>query len=389
MEVSLNEVSFGKAEIDEVMDSLTSGFVTMGEKVARFEREFAAYHGVKHAVMVNSGSSANLVAIAALAEAGWLMPGDEVLVPAVTWATGVAPVIQHQLVPVFVDADEQTLCMDMEQASEAVGPRTRAMFPAHILGNACDMDLARRVAKDNGLGMVEDCCEALGTTYRAKKVGTFGDISTFSFYFSHHITTIEGGMLLVNDDGIADICRSLRSHGWTRGLDSQEKWEKENQHIDPRFLFIMFGYNLRPTELNACFGLHQLPRLDQRNEKRGDVATALRMGLREVEEVQLTKQGEGVEHTWFGFPMFVNTAKSVFCDHMAEKGIETRPIVAGNLVEQPFLKDVPYRRHGSLPVAKKVMARGVYLPCHPDMTEAQVEHIISSVKGYFVKQRAA
>ncbi len=389
MEVTMNEVSYGQAEIDEVMESLNSGFVTMGEKVARFEEMFAAYHGAKYAVMVNSGSSANLVAVAALMETGWLARGDEVLVPAVTWSTGVAPVIQNGLIPVFVDADEKTLCMDMEQAKGAVSDKTRTMFLAHILGNSCDMDAAKDICERHGLGMIEDCCEALGTTFAARKVGTFGDISTFSFYFSHHITTIEGGMLLVDNEGMADVCRSLRSHGWTRGLRTEQKWKDENQHIDPRFLFIMPGYNLRPTELNAAFGIHQLPTLDQRNAQRAEVASVMRIGLRTVEEIELTEPQEGAGHTWFGFPVFVNTARSEFFDFMAEQGIGTRPIVAGNLVEQPFLEGVSYRRHGTLPVARKVMAKGVYLPCHPGMTVEQIEHVISSVKGFFSKQRAA
>ena len=321
MDVPLNEVSFGQPEIDEVMDSLKSGFVTMGEKVARFENEFAAYHGAKYAVMVNSGSSANLVAITAFMEAGWLMPGDEVIVPAVTWSTGIAPLIQNDLVPVFVDADEKTLCMDMAKAKEAVSGSTKALFPAHILGNSCDMSAAKHLAKVRGLGMIEDCCEALGTTFISKKVGTFGNIGTFSFYFSHHITTIEGGMLLTDNEIFADICRSLRSHGWTRGLACQKERENEHPLIDPRFLFIVPGYNLRPTELNAAFGLHQLPRLDQRNAQRSDIASALRFALSDIEEIQLTESQNGTGHTWFGFPIFVDTARSLFFETMAEQGI--------------------------------------------------------------------
>lgn len=391
--LSLNAPTFGAAEVLEALDSLLSQNVTMGEKVARFETEFARYIGTKHALMVNSGSSANLLMLAALANplcpaASRLAPGDEVLVPAVTWSTTIWPVVNMGLVPVLVDADQRTLNMSVEAARTSIGPKTKAIFVAHILGNAADMDGFQELARERGLLLLEDSCEALGTTYKGKLTGRFSLLASYSFFFSHHITTIEGGMVVTDDDDLAELLRCLRAHGWTRHLKKREAVEAQYPKLDPRFLFVNVGYNLRPTEIQAAFGIHQLPKLAGFNAVRRERAAQMRRGLEDLsDELQFIEPTEGVDHTWFGFPVLLRGADAAtrqrFVTHLENHEIDTRPIVAGNLARQPALKLFPHRLGDALPNAEAIMESGVYWAAHPSMTTEQVEHVVRTVRAFF------
>jgi CDP-4-dehydro-6-deoxyglucose reductase, E1 len=391
--VPLNAPTFGAAEVLEALDSLLSQNVTMGEKTARFEREFAAHVGARHAIMVNSGSSANLLMLAALVNpacpTAWrLSPGDEVLVPAVTWSTTLWPVVNMGLVPVLVDADLQTLNLSVEAARRAIGPRTKAIFVAHLLGNAADMNGLTALAKAHGLLVLEDSCEALGTTYFGAHTGRFSLAASFSFFFSHHITTIEGGMVVTDDDELAELVRCLRAHGWTRNLKNRAAVEARYPELDPRFLFVNVGYNLRPTELQAAFGLHQLPQLEGFNARRRAHADQMRRGLEAVgEHLQLIEPTVGAHHTWFGFPVLVRdpdpTTRGRFVAHLEGNGVETRPIVAGNLARQPALQSVEHRLGGDLVNADTIMRSGVYWATHPSLTVAQIDHLVRVVRSFF------
>ncbi|MEY2532094.1 MAG: CDP-4-dehydro-6-deoxyglucose reductase, partial [bacterium] len=255
---------YGADEVSAALDCLLDQQVTMGERVREFEQAFAEFMGSRHAIMVNSGSSANLLAMSVLASdriPNGLRPGDEVIVPAVTWATTISPVLQLGCVPVLVDIDADTPNRRPQDLADAISPRTRAIFPVHLLGNPIDMPALMDVAAEHDLMVIEDTCESLGSTIGGRKVGSFGQFGTFSFYFSHHITTIEGGMLVTDDDELADLARSMRAHGWTRDMSNRDELEAASPWIDPRFLFVNLGYNLRPTELQAAFGLVQLGRL--------------------------------------------------------------------------------------------------------------------------------
>jgi CDP-6-deoxy-D-xylo-4-hexulose-3-dehydrase len=391
--VPLNAPTYGASEVLEALDSLLSTRVTMGSKVDRFEQEFARYIGTKHAVMVNSGSSANLLIMAALANplapAGLrLQPGDEVLVPAVTWSTTLWPVIQLGCIPVLVDADLATLNMSVAAAERAITPKTRAIFLAHILGNACDMQGFQALARKHDLILLEDSCEALGTTFQGLPTGRFSEAASYSFFFSHHITTIEGGMVVTNNDDLADLLRCLRAHGWTRHMHSRRALEAQHPEIDPRFLFVNIGYNLRPTELQAAFGLHQLPRLDGFNRRRKQLAAAFQAGLQGLkDDLQLIEATPGADHTWFGFPVLLRerhaARRQEFSQHLESHRIETRPIIAGNLAVQPALKLFPHRLGGSLPNAEAILHRGIYWGSHPHMTEAEVNHVVQTVTRFF------
>ena len=391
MEVSLSNTTYGKEEIAEVMHSLETGRVTMGAKVELFERMFEDYVGIKHAVMVNSGSSANLLALAALQRNGNLRLGDEILVPALTWSTGIWPVIQLGMIPVFLDADINTLCVDSGILFDEQKKFPRPYFPAHILGN-----IAPWYYESNPRGpVIEDCCEALGSKRESRlHVGAGANVSTFSFYFSHHITTIEGGMVATDSAELADILRSMRSHGWIRGMSNEQELAEMNPDLDSRFLFVNDGYNFRPTEINAAFGIHQLPKLEEMNDQRRNVAELMLEKLQGIDEIWVPKPSPRITHSWFAFPTLLSRKQAInkagFVKHLQDNGIQTRPILAGNMTEQPAMKGMKYKIAGSgLSVADDISYRGLYWACHSGMNDTHVDHIVETVKQYFSKRMAA
>lgn len=394
--VPLNASSFGPEEIQAAIDVLHSGMLTMGARCSEFEAAFAAKMGVKNAVFVNSGSSANLVAFFALTNPlvpqssgrRRLLPGDEVIVPAVTWSTTVWPIVQAGAVPVLVDSDPDTLQIDVSAIEAAVTPRTVAICPVHVLGNAVPMQQVHAVAERNGLWIIEDTCESLGTRHAGRLAGTTGDVGTYSFFFSHHITTIEGGMLVTPHDDLAELFRALRSHGWTRHLQNREQVERRFSDIDPRFLFLTTGFNVRPTEINAAFGILQLGKLDCFNKRRMEIAEQLTRWLQPVIDdglISPMKATIGTAATWFGFPVICRSkeARNELQAYLEENGIETRPIIAGNLARQPAFKHVSHRIAGTLRGADRIMDCGLFWGSHPMMSDEEVSYIARVVLGYF------
>lgn len=380
---------YGAAEVVAALNALLAQDVTMGRRVRGFETAFADFVGTRHAVMVNSGSSANLLAMAVLTSQdvpGALAPGDEVIVPAVTWATTVAPVVQMGCVPVFVDVDLATLNLRPDALAEAWSPRTRAIFAVHLLGNPVEMDAVLAFAQARELWVLEDACESLGSTIDGAPAGSVGDVGTFSFYFSHHITTIEGGMLVTDDDWLADVARSMRAHGWTRDMTNRAELEAANARIDPRFLFIHLGYNLRPMETQAAFGLVQLGRLKDFNEERRRNAHYLLSALADLaSEMTFVAEQGGARSTWFGFPVILKDAETrdALSRHLEERRIETRPIVAGNLAAQPAFRNSLHRTVGDLPNATAIGERGLFIGNHPGLGERRLEHIVESFRSFF------
>jgi CDP-6-deoxy-D-xylo-4-hexulose-3-dehydrase len=380
---------YGAAEVTAALETLFSQNVTFGARVREFEHVFAEFIGSRHAVMMNSGSSANLVALSALSERvvpNGLHPGDEVIVPAVTWPTTVSPVLQSGCVPVFVDIDGETLNLRPEELEQATSPRTRAIFAVHLLGNPVAMDLVMEFARERDLWVLEDTCESLGSTIDGKRAGAIGHIGTFSFYFSHHITTVEGGMLVTDDDRLADLARSMRSHGWTREMSNREELEAASPWIDPRFLFVHLGYNTRPMEIQAAFGLVQLRRLEEFNDARRRNARRLLAGLRDLEDrLDFVAEQEGGRSTWFGFPIVVEDAQTrlALSSHLERNGIETRAIVAGNLAVQPAFRDNPHRTVGSLANATAISQRGLFIGNHPRLDDRKIDHIVATFHSFF------
>ncbi|MCB9742349.1 MAG: DegT/DnrJ/EryC1/StrS family aminotransferase [Alphaproteobacteria bacterium] len=357
----LQVVPYGAEEVLAALDALMSTWVTMGKRVQAFEAAWAAFCGARHGVMVNSGSSANLVALAALVQAGRLSAGDEVLVPAVAWSTSLFPVAQLGLVPVLVDVDPETLCISPEAARAAMGPRTRGVMPVHMLGQPAPLDALREL----GLVVLEDACAAPGAELGGRRVGAIGAMGTFSFFFSHHLTTIEGGMIVTDDAELADHARSLRAHGWVRERSDREALAERTPEIDARFLFVSAGWNLRPTELAGAFGLEQLKRLPAWLDRRRENHRAWCARLAPLApRVRCFPELDGQRHAAMAFPLMVGEGvdREALKASLEGRGIATRPISGSNLARQPaFAQLASARVAGPLPVADAVHERGFFV----------------------------
>jgi len=383
-QIPLNQPTFGWEEVWEALQSLLSTQLTMGKKVRQFEAMFAEYIGVKHAVMVNSGSSANLLALSVLTNPllpGHLQPGDEVVTPAVTWATTVFPILNVGLVPVLVDVDLNTFNLIPEEVEKAITPRTRAVLVVHLLGNPCDMGRIAAIARRHDLLVIEDACEAHGAEYDGQKVGSFGDIATFSFFFSHHITTIEGGMLLTDNDEYAELARALRVFGWSRDLKAKDAIVQEHPELDPRFLFVNIGFNLRPTEIQGAFGIHQMAKLEGYIETRRENARYWGERLGALNHLLLHREAEGTSHAWFGYPIMVQPNapfdRKELVDYLEAKGVETRPIMAGNIDEQPAMHLYRYRKVGDLRNSRLIHRNAFFFGNHHGIGKTEREAIVN------------
>ncbi len=384
MKVRLHEPTFGEEEIMAATEQMRTTQVTMGKQVRTFEGQCAGYFGSRHALMCNSGSSANLLAFAALANPaclGYMKEGDEVIVPALSWATSVWPIIQHGLVPVFVDCDLHTLNFDYEKLEAAITPKTKAIMVVHVYGNPCDMEKIMSLASEFNLYVIEDTCESMGATFNGKHVGTFGDIGTMSLYYSHHITTFEGGLCFSNSHTLIDLMRILRAHGWSRESDDHESYVAQHHDIDPRFIFVNIGYNLRPTEVQAVIGMKQLPKLGKIIRRRRVAYDAYRKGLEKYGNwFRFQKEQENGKASWFGFCITL-TPECPFdlkeiTSFLQSRGIETRPIIAGNMARHPALKMHTHRVSGTLENCDTVMQRGFAVGCHHAITQENVEYVL-------------
>jgi len=392
--IPLNIPSYSWEEAYEAIESIITTWVTMGEKVQRFEKKFADYVGVENAVMVNSGSTANLLALSVLTNPvinNRIKKGEEIITPAITWSTTVFPIINVNAMPVLVDVDFDTYTIDTTEIEKAITDKTRAIMPVHILGNPCDMKKIMEIAEEYDLFVVEDCCEAHGAEFNGKKVGSFGDISTFSFFFSHHISTIEGGMILTNIDEYAELAKSLRAHGWIRELKNRNEIGKMYKEIDERFLFINLGYNVRPTEIQGAFGIHQIKKLDNFIEIRRINARYWTEKLKVYSDyLLLPEERNGTKHVWFGYPVTVKPTapftQKELVDFLEHKGIETRPIMAGNMAEQPAMKLFKYRKVGNLNNSKNIMHRSFFFGNHHGIGKAEREYIADCISE-FIEQK--
>ena len=391
-QISLNASSFGTEEITAAIDVLKSSFVTMGKKCRQFEVEFADYLGVEEAVFVNSGSSANLLAFFALANhAIPLLPGkkrfklgSEVIVPAVSWSTTFWPIVQSGGIPVLVDVDPGTFQIDVESARAAISDNTAAICPVHVLGNAAPLDELLQLSEEHGLWLVEDTCEALGVRYKEKYVGTFGDFGTFSFFFSHHITTIEGGMVVTRNPELAELLRCMRAHGWTRDLKNRHEVEAKYPDLDPHYLFVNTGFNLRPTELNAAFGLIQLRKLQEFNRVRGSIASTWDQRFQPLIADGVFRPMAASPHArtaWFGYPVICRDqhTRNSLKKYLNSRHIETRPIICGNMARQPAMQHITHRISGSLLGAESIMNCGLLWGLHPMMSAEDVNYIAEVV----------
>lgn len=376
--------TIGDAEIEAAKAVLDSGQMTMGPRVRAFEEEFAAWIGARHAVMVNSGSSANLLAVDSLlrrtSQGRLLKPGDEVLVPGLSWPTTAWPIAQLGLIPVFVDVNHQTMAIDLESAEAALSRRTRAMFLIHPLGRAADLDAYAEFCARRGLDLIEDCCESLGAFHGGRHVGTAGMAGTFSFYYSHHISTIEGGMVVTDDQRLADDLRSQRAHGWIRDRSDRARWVEDNPAFDPRFMFATMGYNVRSTEINAAIGSVQLRKLDAMLLAREALAHQVHGWLTTIvpwlELIGAEALADGTSnvrtergHSWMTLPMRLRAgapvSRQVVIEQLEAIGVETRPIIAGNLARHPAVRGIAHRTAPSMAESDALLECGFMIGCHP------------------------
>lgn len=362
--------SWGTEEVAAMQRVIASGRFTMGEQVAAFEREFAAYFGMAHGIMVNSGSSANLVGVAALAHKADrpLMRGDEVIVPAISWATTYHPLQQYGLKLRFVDVELETLNMDVSRLEEALTPKTRAILPVSILGNPAALDTVRAFADAHGLYVFEDNCESMDAELNGRKTGTFGDLNSFSFFFSHHISTMEGGMLLTDDLELAHLCRSLRAHGWTRDLPADTPlYERGSSDHFEAYRFILPGYNVRPLELEGAVGREQLKKLPA-------MTAARRRNLALFQELfagdeRFIIQRENGKSSSFSFTIVLNPAMRPDRDRvfaaLKEAGIGFRIITGGCFLRHDVLKYYDYEVVGRIEHAYTAHDLGFFVGNHP------------------------
>ena len=366
IEYNLASDSWGSEEISAINDVIKSNRYTMGPKVKKFEDEFASHFNSDYAIMVNSGSSANLLMIASLfySKKYDLKEGDEVIVPAVSWSTTYYPVHQYGLKLVFVDVDRDTLNISPEEIKKAISPKTKIIFAVNLLGNPCEFDEIIRICKKNNIILIEDNCESLGAKYQEKFTGTCGIMGSFSFFFSHHLQTMEGGMILTNDKNLYELCVSLRAHGWIRDLPDDNSIEKKTGNsFHDSFNFVTPGYGIRPLEMSGAIGSVQLQKLPIFISNRKKNATIFKSLFENEPNIAIQQETE--VSSWFGFSLLLTNKLSSFRDDLInilmENNIECRPIVAGNFTKNPVIKFMDYDIRGELSASDEIDKNGFFV----------------------------
>lgn len=368
----LATASWGEEEIAAMQRVIASGMFSMGANVLAFERDFAAYIGSRYCVMVNSGSSANLLMVAALFYTNnprlKLQRGDEVIVPAVSWSTTYYPLYQYGLKIKFVDIDLETLNFDLNQLEAAVSDKTRAIMAVNLLGNPNEFGRISKIIDDRDILLLEDNCESMGAKYDGRMAGTFGVMGSFSTFFSHHISTMEGGLIVTDDEELYQILLSLRAHGWTRNLPKQNLvcGEKSDDPFEESFRFVLPGYNVRPLELEGALGIEQVKRLPGLIEERRKNGKLLQDALDNHPDILVQK--EIGESSWFGFSLVIRPGSELtrkgLVFRLNELGFECRPIVAGNFAKNEVVKYFDSEVHGELKNAEYIDKNGLFVGNH-------------------------
>jgi CDP-6-deoxy-D-xylo-4-hexulose-3-dehydrase len=387
------------------VDACLDFWLTAGPNAETFERRLAEYVGVRHALAVNSGSSANLVAVTALRSRRLerpLEPGDEVITPAVGFPTTVAPIVQNGLVPVFVDCQLGTYNLDPEQLESALSERTRALFFAHTLGNPVEMEPVMELARVHDLYVIEDTCDALGSTYDGQMVGTFGDLATLSFYPAHHITTGEGGAVLTDDPHLAHIAQSVRDWGRdcrcrhdsppTGACGRRFEWEIPGleEPYDHRYLYTEIGYNLKMTDIQAAIGLSQLDKLSDFVAARQRNFARLYEGLKPYEELLiLPVWSERADPSWFAFPITVRPGapftRRELISWLEGRSVETRLLFAGNITRQPGYRHIEHRTVGDLLHSDLVLRAAFFVGVYSGLDNTRLDYVLNAFVDFFAR----
>ena len=388
---------FDAAELQHLVDSSLDFWLTTGRFAAQFEKEFARFWGLRHAILVNSGSSANLAALSALTSPQLgekaLKSGDEVITVAAGFPTTVNPIIQNHLVPVFVDVHIPTYNVDVSQLETALSPKTRAIMLAHTLGNPFDLGVVTEFARQHDLWLIEDCCDAVGSIFDGTNVGTFGDLATVSFYPAHHITMGEGGAVLTDKPKLKTLVKSFRDWGrdcWCEPGDDNTcgkrfDWQLGDlpQGYDHKYTYSHIGYNLKATDMQAAIGVAQLKKLPSFIQGRRENFTKLHAGLQDLQDYFILPEPTlGSEPSWFGFPIAVQEdapfTRNALVQLLNRRKIATRLLFGGNLVQQPAYKDTSYRAIGVLPNTDFVMNNVFWIGVYPGLTDAMLDFVIQS-----------
>jgi CDP-6-deoxy-D-xylo-4-hexulose-3-dehydrase len=400
MRVPLASSGLRDQDIQAVMKVLHSGNLTMGAEVRNFEKKMAEYLGVAHFIMMNSGSSANLLMIEALMRPSknkpLLHPGDSVLVPAIAWPTTIWPLVQLGLNPLFVDVHPENLALDLDKAQKLIDISripVRGLFPIHPLGYAIPPSELDKFASANELVLINDTCESLGSWSEGKHAGTSGLMSSYSFYFSHHITTMEGGGVATDNLQFADDLRSMRSHGWSRDRSDVATWTDKISTNDAKFLFVSTGFNVRPMEIQAAVGSLQIDQIEVFVEKRRNIASRVRdvlvgSKLRVLGSSSLDNPEARKGNSWMLIPIQVvgddaPNRKKLILKRLEELEIETRPVLTGNFLAQPAIQRIT--RHSVDPeqftVASEITKTAFLVGAHHDLSEEQIDFLCESLQS--------
>jgi CDP-6-deoxy-D-xylo-4-hexulose-3-dehydrase len=396
---------FDADELVHLVDASLDFWLTTGRYAEQFEREFARFMGVRHVILCNSGSSANLLALSALTSPKLgeqrLKAGDEVITVAAAFPTTVNPIVQNRLVPVFVDVELSTYNIDVRYLEEAISPRTRAIMLAHTLGNPFNVDAVLEVVKRHNLWLIEDNCDAVGSTYKGKLTGTFGDLATVSFYPAHHITMGEGGCVLTNSPKLKTLVESFRDWGrdcWcapgkenTCGKRFEWQLGELPYGYDHKYIYSHIGYNLKLTDMQAAVGVAQLKKLPQFIEARKRNWKLLYEGLKPLEEFLILPQPTpGSDPSWFGFAITVRPeapfTRNDLVRYLENRKIATRLLFGGNLIRQPAYQDVPHRVVGELKNTDVVMNHTFWVGVYPGLTEQMIAYVIETVTTFVLEQ---
>lgn len=390
----------GSDDFVNLIDSSLDGWFTSGRYTKEFERSLADFVGVRSALFVNSGSSANLCALSGLTSKKLgeraLKKGDEVLTVAMGFPTTVNPIIQNGLKPVVVDVDLETLDVNVEKLEEAVSSKTKAIMIAHTLGNPFDLDAVQRICKENNLWLIEDSCDALGSTYNGQKTGSFGDTASVSFYPAHHITTGEGGAVFVKSPLVKKQVESFRDWGrdcyCETGCDNTCKkrfeWQLGDLPLgyDHKYIYSHIGYNLKATDMQAALGLSQLSKLEKFIAKRKENFNYLKENLKGVEGLMFTSPTKNSDPSWFGFPMTLDPkipiSREDLLRFLDSRKIGTRLLFAGNILKQPAYKDIDFRVVGELKNTDIIMNRSFWVGVYPGLTKQMLDYVIESISDY-------
>jgi CDP-6-deoxy-D-xylo-4-hexulose-3-dehydrase len=383
---------YGHEEIVSAVDSLLDLRLSQGEKVGKFEKDFSKYIGSKYGIAVNSGSSANLLAISALLKTDRVKPGSEVIVPAATFATVVSPILQNGLIPVFVDVDSETYNIDPDRVKNAINKNTCLIMVVHSLGCPADIKEILEISKESDIPVMEDCCEAHGASIDGKKIGSFGLISTYSFFVAHNMTTGEGGMILTDDEELDKLLRSIREFGRLREVEVDRPrfyyTDACLKDYDERYVFENVGYNVRMTDVTASLGIEQLKKLDLLNAARVEIANYFADRLKKYENfLQLPKIPEKSFHSFYGYPILVKEKapflRTDLVRFLEQHKIETRAFMGGNLALQPAYRNENIKIVGDLKNTREILNNAFFIGCHPYIDVVQREYVLSTFNNFF------